>query len=48
MDTAFDLAKMGWQIIYFTMDDHIRDLFERKGKLFGDDFILKELGSGRR
>ncbi len=48
VDTAFDLAKMGWQIIYFTMDDHIRDLFERKGKLFGDDFILKELGSGRR
>ena len=23
-----DLARQGWQIIYFTLDDHIRDLFE--------------------
>jgi uncharacterized protein YhaN len=33
-----DLAKEGWQIIYLTMDDHIRDLFQEKGKVFGDQF----------
>jgi len=27
-----DLAKNGWQIIYLTMDDHIRDLFLKMGK----------------
>lgn len=26
-----DIAKKGWQIIYFTMDDHIRDCFEKIG-----------------
>lgn len=33
VDTLFDLANDGWQIIYFTMDDHIRTLFESKAKL---------------
>ena len=28
----FELAKDGWQIIYFTMDDHIRDLFKQEAK----------------
>lgn len=27
-----DLAKNGWQVIYLTMDDHIRDLFLKMGK----------------
>jgi len=27
IDTLFDLAQEGWQIIYLTMDNHIRDLF---------------------
>ncbi|MCH8943049.1 MAG: hypothetical protein IIA48_11505 [Bacteroidetes bacterium] len=26
-----DVAKNGWQIIYFTMDDHIRDCFDKIG-----------------
>ncbi|MFH1940848.1 MAG: hypothetical protein ABIL68_01995, partial [bacterium] len=43
MDTMVDLAKSGWQIIYFTMDDHIKSLFEQKGKVFGNDFVTKEL-----
>lgn len=30
VDTVFNLAKDDWQIIYFTMDDHIRSLFENK------------------
>ena len=29
-----ELAEAGWQIIYFTMDDHIRDLFDSVGKSF--------------
>lgn len=33
-----NLAEEGWQIIYLTMDDHIRDLFEKEGKRFGDEF----------
>lgn len=40
-----DLAKNGWQILYFTMDDHIKQLFDEKGKSLGDEyksFVLKE------
>lgn len=30
VDQLFDLSDAGWQIIYLTMDDHIRDLFFEK------------------
>lgn len=30
-----DIAKKGWQIIYLTMDNHIKDLFDKVGKEFG-------------
>jgi len=33
----FDLSKEGWQIIYFTMDDHIRSLFESNATNTGND-----------
>jgi hypothetical protein len=33
----FDLAGRGWQIIYFTMDDHIRKLFEERSKQINVD-----------
>ncbi len=33
----FTLSKDGWQIIYFTMDDHIRKLFETNAKSVGKD-----------
>jgi uncharacterized protein YhaN len=33
----FALAENGWQIIYFTMDDHIRQLFETRSKLVTED-----------
>ena len=29
-----DIAKKGWQIIYLTMDDHIKELFDKVGKEF--------------
>jgi uncharacterized protein YhaN len=38
-----ELAKQGWQVICFTMDDHIKDLFNKTGKQFGDDFRFFEL-----
>ena len=30
--SALGLAKSGWQILYLTMDDHIRDLFQKQVK----------------
>jgi len=32
VDTMFELAKQGWQIIYFSMDNNIRDLFDKTGR----------------
>jgi hypothetical protein len=32
-----------WQIFYFTMDDHIRDLFMKEGEKLGDRFKSLEL-----
>jgi len=31
IDTLIELVQEGWQVIYLTMDDHIRDLFRQKG-----------------
>jgi uncharacterized protein YhaN len=31
LDQVIKLANHGWQIIYLTMDDHIRDLFDKVG-----------------
>jgi hypothetical protein len=42
---AADLARSGWQIIYFTMDDNIRKLFDDRGKKFGRDYRYFELKS---
>ncbi|TEU00649.1 MAG: hypothetical protein E3J30_02340 [Anaerolineales bacterium] len=44
LEEVVNLAKQGWQIIYFTMDDHIRGLFEKEAKPeFGDQFHTMEL-----
>jgi uncharacterized protein YhaN len=44
LDTVIGLAKNGWQIIYFSMDDHIRDLFNELGKeTFKSDYYYYEL-----
>jgi len=38
------LTQSGWQVIYFSMDDHIRDLFQsRFSEQLGKDFIFKAL-----
>jgi uncharacterized protein YhaN len=43
IDTVVGLAEAGWQILYFTMDDHIRDLFDEKGRAFGKEYVKFEL-----
>jgi recombinational DNA repair ATPase RecF len=35
----------GWQILYFTMDDHLRDLFRSKANILAEDFQYYELGT---
>jgi len=34
IDKLANIAKTGWQIIYLTMDDHIKELFDEAGKEF--------------
>ena len=40
---CLSLVKMGWQVFYFTMDDHLRDLFQTEGQGLGERFRMKEL-----
>jgi len=43
-----DIAKIGWQIIYLTMDDHIRELFDEAGKEFkSGQYKRFDLSSGK-
>jgi len=44
IDQLFTLADEGWQIIYLTMDDNIRDIFTTKG-LKREDYLMIELKS---
>ncbi len=34
IDKLAEISKKGWQIIYFTMDDHIKELFDKAGRQF--------------
>ncbi|MBP7796202.1 MAG: hypothetical protein KA059_05450 [Elusimicrobiales bacterium] len=43
VNTLFELAKDGWQIIYLTMDDHIKKLFEEKKENFDISYKLELL-----
>lgn len=46
VDKMMQLANMGWQIIYFTMDDHIKNLFNEKfGEKFKDQYRFIELNN---
>jgi len=38
MGQILRIVKSGWQVFYFTMDDHIRDLFLNEGSQIGDKF----------
>lgn len=44
VDEMVGLARDGWQVIYFSMDDHIRDLFESRVKpVLGEQYRYIEL-----
>lgn len=43
INETLSLVKTGWQVFYFAMDDHIRDLFLEAGSALGDRFIRFEL-----
>ncbi len=43
MNQILRLMESGWQVFYFTMDDHIRDLFLKVGEKVGDRFRSLEL-----
>jgi hypothetical protein len=45
VDLTFDLIAAGWQIFYFTMDDHIKDLFIAAAgrNLKEKDFLFRSL-----
>jgi len=38
IDQMIELTKLGWQILYLTMDDHIKSLFNEKGKQLENDY----------
>ena len=40
-----ELTKLGWQIFYFTMDNHLKDLFQNECEKLGDSFKLIELAN---
>ena len=40
-----ELTKLGWQIFYFTMDNHLKILFQTECEKLGDSFKLIELGN---
>lgn len=41
IDSLIELVRNDWQIIYLTMDDHIRDLFREKSK--NNEIVFKEV-----
>jgi len=43
IDQTLSLVRASWQVFYFTMDDHIRDLFHEAGRQLGDGFTASEL-----
>jgi hypothetical protein len=43
IDYTADLVREGWQVFYFTMDDHIRGLFEEAGAKLGADYLQVRL-----
>ena len=40
---AVGLVEAGWQVLYFTMDDHIRDLFNTVGDRLGKRYVSHSL-----
>ena len=45
VEQCLSLVEAGWQVFYFAMDDHIRNLFLGAGKGLGERFTMSELAS---
>ena len=43
VDQILRVIRSGWQVFYFTMDNHIRDLFKAAGNEIEADFKYTEL-----
>ncbi|MBN1895953.1 hypothetical protein JW906_15820 [bacterium] len=43
VEAVFGLSRSGWQIFYFTMDDHIARLFDDRGRALGKEYIRCDL-----
>jgi len=43
VDRIVSIVENGWQVFYFTMDDHIRSLFLEAGEKLGEKYISCEL-----
>jgi len=43
IDQILRIVQNGWQVFYFTMDDHIKDLFMKVGENIGHRFKHQEL-----
>jgi hypothetical protein len=41
VDEVLHLAQKGWQIIYLTMDDHLRELFHKKASTYSGESFLE-------
>ena len=39
VEQVLTLVEAGWQVLYFTMDDHIQDLFDTAGQQLGDRYV---------
>ena len=37
------VRERGWQVFYFTMDNHIRDLFNAEGERLGERYVTHSL-----
>jgi len=46
VDNLVTLTQNDWQVIYFTMDDHIRNLFNEKGVVLGENYCYYEIVNG--
>ena len=46
VEQVVQLSKKGWQILYLTMDDHIKELFDQAGRyVFKDGYKVQMLGT---
>jgi hypothetical protein len=43
VEGTVDLVRQGWQIFYLTMDDHLKQLFAKKGKALGPLFRMRDM-----